>query len=401
MEVTKVASDRRQVVIAGGKRTPVGAFQGSLATVPATRLGATAIQAALEVSGVSGDSVDEVIMGNVLSAGQGQAPARQAALYAGLPKSVECLTINKMCGSGLKAVMLASQAIQCGDAEVIVAGGMESMSLSPFLIPRARTGLQLGHTELEDSIITDGLWDVYNDKHMGSCAETCVRKYQFTREEQDEFAQESYTRAQNTQRDGIFSKEIVPVEIKDRKGNLSEVTEDDEPQRANFEKMTKIRPAFEKDGTVTAANASKINDGAAAVVMMSAEKAADLGVKTVARIVAQASFSQEPEWFTTAPVRAIHKVLDKSGLTVDDINLFEINEAFAAVTMAAEKDLGLDHDKVNIHGGAVALGHPIGASGARILVTLLNAMESRKAKLGLATLCIGGGEASAVIVERV
>lgn len=396
-----MASDRRQVVIAGGKRTPVGAFQGSLATVPATRLGATAIQAALEVSGVSGDSVDEVIMGNVLSAGQGQAPARQAALYAGLPKSVECLTINKMCGSGLKAVMLASQAIQCGDAEVIVAGGMESMSLSPLLIPRARTGLQLGHTELEDSIITDGLWDVYNDKHMGSCAETCVRKYQFTREEQDEFAQESYTRAQNTQRDGIFSKEIVPVEIKDRKGNLSEVTEDDEPQRANFEKMTKIRPAFEKDGTVTAANASKINDGAAAVVMMSAEKAADLGVKTVARIVAQASFSQEPEWFTTAPVRAIHKVLDKSGLTVDDIDLFEINEAFAAVTMAAEKDLGLDHDKVNIHGGAVALGHPIGASGARILVTLLNAMESRKAKLGLATLCIGGGEASAVIVERV
>ncbi len=396
-----MASDRRQVVIAGGKRTPVGAFQGSLATVPATRLGATAIQAALEVSGVSGDSVDEVIMGNVLSAGQGQAPARQAALYAGLPKSVECLTINKMCGSGLKAVMLASQAIQCGDAEVIVAGGMESMSLSPFLIPRAKTGLQLGHTELVDSIITDGLWDVYNDKHMGSCAETCVRKYQFTREEQDEFARESYTRAQNAQRDGIFSKEIVPVEIKDRKGNLSEVAEDDEPQRANFEKMTKIRPAFEKDGTVTAANASKINDGAAAVVMMSAEKAADLGVKTVARIVAQASFSQEPEWFTTAPVRAIRKVLDKSGLTVDDINLFEINEAFAAVTMAAEKDLGLDHDKVNIHGGAVALGHPIGASGARILVTLLNAMESRKAKLGLATLCIGGGEASAVIVERV
>ncbi len=396
-----MASDRRQVVIAGGKRTPVGAFQGSLATVPATRLGATAIQAALEVSGVSGDSVDEVIMGNVLSAGQGQAPARQAALYAGLPKSVECLTVNKMCGSGLKAVMLASQAIQCGDAEVIVAGGMESMSLSPFLIPRAKTGLQLGHTELVDSIITDGLWDVYNDKHMGSCAETCVRKYQFTREEQDEFARESYTRAQNAQRDGIFSKEIVPVEIKDRKGNLSKVTEDDEPQRANFEKMTKIRPAFEKDGTVTAANASKINDGAAAVVMMSAEKAADLGVKTVARIVAQASFSQEPEWFTTAPVRAIRKVLDKSGLTVDDINLFEINEAFAAVTMAAEKDLGLDHDKVNIHGGAVALGHPIGASGARILVTLLNAMESRKAKLGLATLCIGGGEASAVIVERV
>ncbi len=395
-----MASDRQQVVIAGGKRTAVGAFQGSLASVPAARLGATAIMAALEVSGVSGDSVDEVIMGNVLSAGQGQAPARQAALYAGLHESVECLTINKMCGSGLKAVMLASQAIQCGDAEVIVAGGMESMSLSPFLIPRAKTGLRLGHTELVDSIITDGLWDVYNDKHMGSCAETCVRKYQFTREEQDEFARESYTRAQNAQVDGTIAKEIVPVEIKDRKGNLSEVAEDDEPQRANFEKMTKIRPAFEKDGTVTAANASKINDGAAAVVMMSAEKASELGINPVARIVAQASFAQEPEWFTTAPVGAIRKVLDKSGLTVDDIDIFEINEAFAAVTMAAEKELGLDHDKVNIHGGAVALGHPIGASGARILVTLLNAMESRKAKLGLASLCLGGGEASAVIVER-
>jgi len=394
-----VASDRRQVVIAGGKRTPVGAFQGSLATVPATRLGATAIQAALEVSGVSGDSVDEVIMGNVLSAGQGQAPARQAALYAGLPKSVECLTINKMCGSGLKAVMLASQAIQCGDAEVIVAGGMESMSLSPFLIPRAKTGLQLGHTELVDSIITDGLWDVYNDKHMGSCAETCVRKYQFTREEQDEFARESYTRAQNAQRDGTFAKEIVPVQIKDRKGNLSELTEDDEPQRANFEKMTKIRPAFEKDGTVTAANASKINDGAAAVVMMSAEKAADLGVKTVARVVAQASFSQEPEWFTIAPVGAIRKVLDKSGLTVDDINLFEINEAFAAVTMAAEKDLGLDHDKVNIHGGAVALGHPIGCSGARIVITLVSALRRTGGRRGFATACLGGGMATAVEVE--
>ena len=395
-----MASDRQQVVIAGGKRTAVGAFQGSLASVPAARLGATAIMAALEVSGVSGDSVDEVIMGNVLSAGQGQAPARQAALYAGLHESVGCLTINKMCGSGLKAVMLASQAIQCGDAEVIVAGGMESMSLSPFLIPRAKTGLRLGHTELVDSIITDGLWDVYNDKHMGSCAETCVRKYQFTREEQDEFARESYTRAQNAQVDGTIAKEIVPVEIKDRKGNLSEVAEDDEPQRANFEKMTKIRPAFEKDGTVTAANASKINDGAAAVVMMSAEKASELGINPVARIVAQASFAQEPEWFTTAPVGAIRKVLDKSGLTVDDIDIFEINEAFAAVTMAAEKELGLDHDKVNIHGGAVALGHPIGASGARILVTLLNAMESRKAKLGLASLCLGGGEASAVIVER-
>lgn len=395
-----MASDERQVVIADSVRTPVGAFQGSLATVPASRLGATAIQAALDASGVSGDLVDEVIMGNVLSAGQGQAPARQAALNAGLPESVECLTVNKMCGSGLKAVMLASQSIQCGDAEVIVAGGMESMSLAPFLIPRARTGLRLGHTELVDSIITDGLWDVYNDKHMGSCTEACVREYQFTREEQDDFARESYTRAQKAQKDGTFAKEIIPVEIKDRKGNVSEVTEDDEPKRANFEKMKKLRPAFEKEGTVTAANASKINDGAAAAVMMSAEKAEELGINPVVRIVAQASFAQEPEWFTTAPVGAMRKVLDKAGLTVDDIDIFEINEAFAAVTMAAEKELGLDHDKVNIHGGAVALGHPIGASGARILVTLLNAMESREAKLGLASLCIGGGEASAVIVEK-
>ena len=395
-----MASDRQQVVIAGSKRTPIGAFQGSLATVPASRLGAIAIQAALGVSDASSDSVDEVIMGNVLSAGQGQAPARQAAIYSGLPESVECLTINKMCGSGLKAVMLAAQAIQCGDAEVIVAGGMENMSLAPFIIPRARTGLRLGHTELVDSIITDGLWDVYNDKHMGSCTETCVRKYQFTREEQDEFARESYTRAQKAQQDGTFETEIVPVKIKDRKGNVSEVTDDDEPQRANFEKMTKIRPAFEQDGTVTAANASKINDGAAAMVMMSAGKAVDLGVKPVVRIVAQASFAQEPEWFTTAPVGAISKVLDKAELTVGDIDIFEINEAFAAVTMAAERELGLDHAKVNIHGGAVALGHPIGASGARILVTLLNAMENREANVGLASLCIGGGEASAVIVER-
>lgn len=395
-----MVSHGQQVMIAGSKRTPIGAFQGSLASVPAARLGAIAIEAALKESGISRDLVDEVIMGNVLSAGQGQAPARQAALYAGLPEAVECLTVNKMCGSGLKAVMLAAQAIQCGDAEIIVAGGMESMSFAPFLIPRARTGLRVGHTELVDSIIMDGLWDVYNDKHMGSCTETCVRKYKFTREEQDEFAQESYVRAQKAQNSGTFAREIEPVKIEDRKGRISVVADDDEPQRANFEKMKNLRPAFEKDGTVTAANASKINDGAAAVVMMSAEKAEELGIKPAVRIVAQASFAQDPEWFTTAPVGAILKVLEKSSLEVGDIDLFEINEAFAAVTMAAEKELGLDHDKVNIHGGAVALGHPIGASGARILVTLLNAIESREAKLGLASLCIGGGEASAMIVEK-
>ena len=388
------------VAIAGYKRTPIGAFQGVLSSVPAPELGKTAISAALESAGISGDEVDEVIMGNVLSAGLGQAPARQAALYAGLPDSVECLTINKMCGSGLKAVMLGTQAIQTGDAEVIVAGGMENMSLSPYLVLKGRSGFRLGHQKLQDSVILDGLWDVYNDKHMGTCAELCAAKYEFSRDDQDSFAKESYTRAKDAQNNGIFKQEIVEVEIENKKGKGSVITEDEEPAKANFDKMTTLKPAFEKDGTVTAANASKINDGAAALVLMSKKKAEEMGVNPEFTIVAQASAAQDPAWFTTAPVNAIQRVLEKAELTLSDIDLFEINEAFSTVALVVMKELDLSYDKVNIHGGAVALGHPIGASGARILVTLLNAMEIRNAKRGCAAICIGGGEASAIIVER-
>ena len=387
------------VVLAGPKRTPIGAFQGSLSAVAAQHLGATAICSALETTGITPDSVDEVIMGNVLPAGLGQAPTRQAAIYAGLPNSVECLTINKMCGSGLKAVMLAAQAIQAGDAGVIVAGGMESMTQAPYLLPRARDGYRLGHADIIDSMIIDGLWDVYNDRHMGNCADMCAEKYSFSREEQDAFTKESYTRAQRAQSEGKFADEIVSVEVKNRRGNISEVSVDDEPGKADFEKMTKLKPAFGKEGTVTAANASKINDGAAALVVLDENKSAALKVKPVARILAQASVAQEPEWFTTAPVGAIQKVLKKAGLEMSDIDLFEINEAFSNVAMAAMKELDISHDVVNVNGGAVALGHPIGASGARILVTLLHAMKTRGAKRGLAAICIGGGEASALIVE--
>ena len=387
------------VVLAGPKRTPIGAFQGSLSTVSAQHLGAITIRSALNAADVLPNSVDEVIMGNVLQAGLGQAPARQAAIYAGLPDSVECLTINKMCGSGLKAVMLASQAIQTGDASVIVAGGMESMTQAPYLLPKARDGYRLGHADIVDSMIIDGLWDVYNDRHMGNCADMCAEKYSFSREEQDAFTIESYTRAQRAQSEGKFADEIVSVEVKDRRENVSEVSVDDEPGKADFEKMTKLKPAFGKEGTVTAANASKINDGAAALVVLDENKGAELKVKPVARILAQASVAQEPEWFTTAPVGAIQKVLIKAGLEMSDIDLFEINEAFSNVAMAAMKELDISHDVVNVNGGAVALGHPIGASGARILVTLLHAMKTRGAKRGLAAICIGGGEASALIVE--
>ncbi|SVA53256.1 uncharacterized protein METZ01_LOCUS106110 [marine metagenome] len=387
------------VVLAGPKRTPIGAFQGSLSAVAAQHLGATAICSALETTGITPDSVDEVIMGNVLPAGLGQAPTRQAAIYAGLPNSVECLTINKMCGSGLKAVMLAAQAIQAGDAGVIVAGGMESMTQAPYLLPKARDGYRLGHADIVDSMIIDGLWDVYNDRHMGNCADMCAEKYSFSREEQDAFTKESYTRAQRAQSEGKFADEIVSVEVKDRRGNVSEVSVDDEPGKADFEKMTKLKPAFGKEGTVTAANASKINDGAAALVVLDENKSAELKVKPVARILAQASVAQEPEWFTTAPVGAIQKVLKKAGLEMSDIDLFEINEAFSNVAMAAMKELDISHDVVNVNGGAVALGHPIGASGARILVTLLHAMKTRGAKRGLAAICIGGGEASALVIE--
>ncbi|HIB60301.1 MAG TPA: acetyl-CoA C-acetyltransferase [Candidatus Marinimicrobia bacterium] len=390
-----------EVVIIAAKRTPVGAFQGSLASVSAPKLGAVAINAILDETGIDVNVVDEVIMGNVLAAGLGQAPARQAALFAGLPNSVECLTINKMCGSGLKAVMLGAQAIQCGDAEVVIAGGMENMSAAPYLLIKGRSGYRLGHGSIEDSVIKDGLWDVYTDQHMGNCAEICARDKDYSREEQDAFAEQSYSRALNAQKEKLFSNEITAVEVPRRKGDPVVIAEDDEPARADFDKMKTLRPSFEKDGTVTAANASKINDGAAAVLMMSAAKAEELGLKPKVKIVAQASAAQEPEWFTTAPVKAIKTVLDKAGLDSAAIDLWEINEAFAPVAKAAIDDFNLNESIVNVNGGAIALGHPIGASGARILTTLIYAMENKKAKTGLATLCIGGGEASALIVEKV
>lgn len=389
------------VVIITAKRTPVGAFQGSLSSVAAPKLGAVTIKSLLDETGIPVDTVDEMIMGNVLSAGLGQAPARQAALYAGLPNRVECLTINKMCGSGLKAVMLGAQAIQCGDAHIVIAGGMENMSAAPYLLPKGRTGHRLGHGTVEDSIIKDGLWDVYNNQHMGNCAELCAREKNYSREEQDTFAEQSYSRALNAQKEGLFKDEIVPVEVPQRKGDPIIVSKDDEPAKANFDKMKSLRPAFEKDGTITAANASKINDGAAAVLMMSAEKAEELGLKPMVKIINQASAAHEPEWFTTAPSKAIKSVLDKAGMKADTIDLWEINEAFAPVAMVAIDDFKLDENKVNVNGGAIALGHPIGASGARILTTLIHAMEKNDAKTGLATLCIGGGEASAIIVEKV
>lgn len=390
----------RDVVIISAKRTPVGAFQGNLSSVSASKLGSTAIKAVLEETKVDLNSIDEVIMGNVLSAGQGQAPARQAALGAGLPDSVECLTINKMCGSGLKAVMLATQVIQTGDAEIIIAGGMENMTQAPYLLPNGRDGHRLGHGQVLDSMIKDGLWDAYNDKHMGNCAELCASEKNYSREDQDAFAKTSYTQAQSAQENGSFSDEIVPVSVPQRKGGPIIVDKDEEPGRANFEKMESLRPAFEKEGTITAANASKINDGAAAIMIMSGEKANELGLTPLATICAQASAAHAPEWFTTAPSKAISKVLDKAGLKAEAIDLWEINEAFAPVAMAAIDDFNLNHDKVNVNGGAIAIGHAIGGSGARILTTLIHAMKSRNVHTGLATLCIGGGEASALIITR-
>jgi len=393
-------ANMKEVVIASACRTAIGALQGALSALSAPQLGSVVIKEAVKRAGISGDAVSEVIMGQVLPAGVGQAPARQAALGAGLPNAVPCTTINKVCGSGLKSVMLAAQAIMVGDADIVVAGGMESMSNAPYLLPKARTGYRLGHGELVDSMIKDGLWDVYNDYHMGVAAELCAEECAIPRDAQDEFAIQSYKRAQHAQEKGYFDEEIVPVEIPQRKGDPIVVTEDEEPKRANFEKMKTLRPVFKKDGTVTAANASSINDGAAACVVMSAEKAKELGVTPFAKLVAQTSAARAPEWFTTAPIDAIKRVLHRADLTLDDIDLFEINEAFAVVNLAARNELGIDMAKMNVHGGAVALGHPIGASGTRILTTLLYAMKHLDKKTGLATLCIGGGEASAVIVER-
>lgn len=340
-------------------------------------------------------------MGNVLTAAIGQAPARQAMLAAGLPESVPAMTINKVCGSGLKAVMLGAQAIALGDAEIVVAGGMESMSNTPYYLEKARAGYRMGHGQLVDGMIKDGLWDVYNDYHMGNAAELCARECHIPREAQDEFAKRSYQRALEAQKSGLFKKEIVPVAIPQKGGEPVMVDADEEPAKFRPDKMLTLKPAFMKDGTVTAANASKINDGAAALVLMSASRAQKLGLKPLARIVAHASAAKKPEWFTTAPADVIPKVLAKAGIGKDDVDLYEINEAFAVVTLAVNQIVGLGMEKVNVNGGAVALGHPIGASGARILVTLLHALEQRNKKRGMAAICIGGGEASAVLLERI
>ena len=390
----------KEVVIVSYSRTPIGSFGGELSSVPATNLGAEAIKGSIAKINLPMGSVDQVIMGNVLSAGLGQAPARQAAIYAGLSESTECLTINKMCGSGLKAIMLAQEAILSGNAEVVVAGGMENMSLSPHLLPNSRVGNKMGNSKLIDSMINDGLWDVYNDKHMGNCGEMCAEKYNFSRSEQDEFAKQSYIKSQDAVNAGVFENEIVPVEIQSKK-NSKLIDKDEEPFRVNFDKIKTLRTVFKKDGTITAANASTINDGAAVCVVMSHEKAKELNIKPIAKIISQASSAQAPEWFTTAPIKAIQEVVSKSNLEIEDIDLFEINEAFSVVPMAAIKDLNLNSEKVNVYGGAVSLGHPIGASGARIMCTLLNAMDNKNAKVGLASLCIGGGEASAMIVEKI
>ncbi len=389
----------KKTVIVEAKRTAVGAFQGTLSPLSAPELGSIVIKKIIENTKLDGKNVNEVIMGNVLTAGIGQAPARQAAIFGGLPVSVECMTINKVCGSGLKSVMLADQAIKCGDADVIIAGGMESMSNVPYLLPKARGGYRLGHGEVIDSLVKDGLWDVYNNIHMGSCAESCARDFNFTREEIDEFSINSYRRANQANGKGVFNDEIVPVTIKTRRGEVV-VKEDEEISKVNYDKIPKLRPAFEKDGIVTAANSSKINDGAAAVLVMSEDKALELGLKPLFEIVAQASAAKEPIEFTTAPADAIKKVLAKANLTLNDIDLFEINEAFAVVSLAVNKILGLNTDKVNVNGGAVAIGHPIGASGARILVTLLHEMLKRDSNYGLASLCIGGGEAASLIVKK-
>jgi len=386
-------------VITAIARTAIGSFQGVLSSVPTVRLGAVVIKSAVERAGLMGEDIDEVIMGNVLSAGEGQAPARQAAIYAGLPNTVECMTINKVCGSGLKSVMLADQAIRCGDADVVVAGGMENMSLSPYYLMDARGGMRLGHKKVVDSIIGDGLWDPYGDMHMGNCAEVLAKEENFSREDQDAFAVESYRRSVEAIEKGYFQDEIIAVEISQRKGDHIIIDTDEEPGRGKPEKIAKLRTAFEKDGTITAANASSINDGAAALVVMSAEKATELNSKPICKIVAQTSVAHEPLYFTTAPGKAITKVLDKAGHTINDIDLFEINEAFSNVALAAMREHNIPHEKVNIFGGAVSMGHPIGASGARILVTLISALKQKNKKLGLATLCIGGGEAAAVIVE--
>ncbi len=390
----------KEVVITSAARTPAGSFLGSLADIPAPKLGAVAIAEAVVRSGLRKEDVDQVIMGNVLPAGVGQAPARQAAIFAGIPVSAGATTINKMCGSGLKAVMLAAQSVATDEFEVLVAGGMESMSQAPYLLKKGRTGYRLGNDTLYDHMMIDGLIDAYDGIHMGKCGELLSREHRITREDQDEYAATSYRRALAAIRDGKFDKEVVGVDIPRKKGDPVKFCIDEEPRRGNIESFSSLKPVFEKEGTVTAGNASTINDGAAAVVVMSAENADRRGIKPMAKIAGYTTSSLEPVWFTVAPIDAIRKLFRKTGVENAQVGLYEINEAFSSVPIAAIRALKLDPEKVNVHGGAVALGHPVGASGAKILTTLLYAMEDRGERYGIASLCIGGGEAVAMLVER-
>jgi acetyl-CoA C-acetyltransferase len=389
----------KEVVIIAAVRTPIGSFGGSLAGFTATELGGFAIKAAIEKAGIKPEDVQELYMGNVLSANLGQAPATQAAKHAGLP-DLPATTINKVCASGTKAIMLAAQSIALGEQDIIVAGGMESMSNVPFYLDKARTGYRLGHGQLTDGLVKDGLWDVYNDYHMGSAAELCATTCEISREQQDEYATTSYKRAQAANENGHFKEEIIPIKIKDRKGNISVIDQDEEPFAVKFDKIAGLKPVFAKDGSVTAANASTLNDGAAALVLMSMEKAVELGLKPLAKILGYADAQQAPEWFTTAPAKAIPLALKRANIDIAAVDYFEINEAFSVVAIANNQALNLDTNKVNLNGGAVAMGHPLGASGARIVVTLMSVLNQNKGKIGVAGICNGGGGASAIVIEN-
>ena len=388
----------KTIFIAGVARTPIGSLNGTLASLTAPQLGAIAIKAALERAGISPEKVNEVFMGNVVSAGIGQAPAQQASIYAGLPTNIPCTTVNKVCASGMKAIMLGAQSIMNGDNEIVVAGGMESMSNIPYYVEKARTGLRLGHGQVTDGIIKDGLWDPYNNYHMGEAGELCSREYKVTREDQDKFAKESYTRTIKAYEKGYFNRELVPVVIEGKMPKT--ITEDEEYRKVNFDKMPTLKPAFRKEGTITAANASKINDGAAAVVLVSEEKLRELGIRPVARIISFADASQSPEWFTTTPIRAMNNALAKAGMQMADMDYAEINEAFSCVPIVNAKEMKIPMDKLNIWGGAVSMGHPIGCSGARITITLSSILHEMKGRFGIAGICNGGGGASAIIISR-
>ncbi len=388
-----------EVVIVAAVRTPIGSFGGTLSGFSATQLGGFAIKGALQKAGIKPEQVQEVYMGNVLSANLGQAPATQAAKHAGLP-DVPTTTINKVCASGTKAIMLAAQSIALGQNEIVVAGGMESMSNVPYYLDKARNGYRLGHGQIIDGLVKDGLWDVYNDYHMGSAAELCAETCSISREDQDQFAINSYQRAQNAQKAGKFTGEIIPIEIKDRKGEVTLFSDDEEPNAVKFDKIPGLKPVFKKDGTVTAANASTLNDGAAALVLMSADKAKELGIRPLAKILAYADAQQAPEWFTTAPSKAIPLALQRANIAIGDVDYFEINEAFSVVALANNKEMNLSDENVNVNGGAVAMGHPLGASGARIVVTLLAVLQQNNGKIGVAGICNGGGGASAIVIEK-